>query len=122
MCIRDSSYNRGIIGGNEAAGWGGGIVGLLTTNGIVKQCYNAGNVKAAKGANAIVGNGNTAAVSYCFYDKNYTVDNGTTGITGVVHKEFAAWGAAYGLNGERLIQEDSEISWTYVAGNEYPTY
>ncbi len=117
-----NSYNRGIIGGNEAAGWGGGIVGLLTTNGIVKQCYNAGNVKAAKGANAIVGNGNTAAVSYCFYDKNYTVDNGTTGITGVVHKEFAAWGAAYGLNGERLIQEDSEISWTYVAGNEYPTY
>ena len=114
-CYNDGSVN--ISGG----GVSGGIVGDAGRIGVVRQCYNAGYVSNGQKNGPIVGQ-NEGSVSYCFADKDY--DKGGSNLAGVTmvdHGEFATWGAAFGLNGERLVQQDSEFSWT-TKGSGYPTY
>ncbi len=117
-------YNQGAVSGGAAVGGIAGTLSLPAQN--VAGCYNAGAVTGTLSVGAVVGTGGSSdSVTYCFYDKNKSLPAVDAYAKGVETAAFASWGAAFGLNGERLAQESSSyVSWTYVAGSgaAYPEY
>ena len=113
-------YNLGEISGE---GNGAGIVSGLRRSGKVINCFNAGKFTVKGAVGAICNSVSSATVTNCYYSEGTSSISQTQSVTA---EQLQSWAAAFALNGQGLVQTDSEgaeaISWTYLPGSPHPTF
>ena len=101
-------YNLGTVTGREHVG---GITGnIVETSQTVRSSYQAGRVTGSTSSTGgIAGTGSQENIIGCYYETGTSADTYAVELSS---EKMKSWGAAWKLNGGKLIQE-TKVSWDY---------